>query len=48
MKSAATAGIKLAEECKIDADIVVPVPETACRLLQAIGKQSGIPWKWLF
>ncbi len=36
-------GMKLAEECKIDADIVVPVPETAYPVASGYSKKSGIP-----
>ena len=36
-------GMKLAEECPIKADIVVPVPETAYPVASGYSKASGIP-----
>lgn len=36
-------GMKLAEECPINADIVVPVPETAYPVAAGYSKASGIP-----
>ncbi len=36
-------GIQLARECPIDADIIVPVPETALPVATGYSKQSGIP-----
>jgi amidophosphoribosyltransferase len=36
-------GIQLAKECPIDADIIVPVPETAYPVASGYSKQSGIP-----
>jgi len=36
-------GIALAKECPVDADIIVPVPETAYPVASGYSKQSGIP-----
>ena len=36
-------GMMLAKECPIDADIIVPVPETAYPVASGYSKQSGIP-----
>ncbi len=36
-------GIKLFEECKIEADLIVPVPETAIPVATGYARASGIP-----
>lgn len=38
-------GIELARECKIDADVVVPVPETAIPVAVGYASASGIPFE---
>jgi len=39
------AGIELAKECPIDADIVIPVPETAMPVAIGYAQKSGIPFE---
>ena len=36
-------GLKLFEECKIEADVVIPVPETAVPVATGYARASGIP-----
>jgi len=36
-------GIKLAEECKIEADMVIPVPDTAYPVASGYSKAAGMP-----
>lgn len=36
-------GVQLAEECRVEADIVVPVPETAIPVATGYSRKSGIP-----
>src|SRR3989344_3100413 len=38
-----TCGLQLFEECKIEADVVIPVPETAIPVATGYARASGIP-----